>query len=492
MKCMTLALSAFALAEGLQAAPKPNIVFILCDDLGIGDIGVYGQKKNKTPNIDSLARNGMMFLNHYSGSTVCAPSRCSLMTGLHMGHAYIRGNGANGRNVPTHKIGQVPIPADTVTIPKVLKQAGYATGMFGKWGLGGPENSGNSRQQGFDDFFGYYCQAHAHTFYPTYLWHNSERIELDGNTYSHDLIWGKGMAFIRKQAKTGRPFFTYFSITVPHAAMSAPEKMHEKWRRVYPQFDNVIGRYGGVGMGKDRQVRNPIAAFAAMMENLDNQVGELIAELKKLGVYDNTMILFTSDNGAHHEGGHRPDFWDSNGPYRGHKRDLYEGGVHTPMLVQWPKVIPAGSQTDEISAFWDWLPTFAELAGTKVPAGWKMDGISLAPLLTGKPANQKHHKYIYWEFVEGKPRKAVRSGKWKAIWWYAPDGKTIKKSELFDVSKDIGEKNNIAAGHPEKMQELARMREAAHADSDIYLFKGRQPRKKTSAKPVKPKIKKAA
>jgi arylsulfatase A-like enzyme len=449
---------------------KPNIVFILCDDLGIGDIGVYGQKKLKTPNIDSIAKNGMKFINHYSGSTVCAPSRCSLMTGQHMGHAFIRGNYPSGKNIPAHKIGQCPIPKDILTIPKILKKAGYRTGMFGKWGLGGPNNDGSSTKQGFDDFFGYYCQAHAHTYYPKYLWHNSEKVELDGETYSHDLIWNKGMEFIKQSAKEGKPFFAYMAVTVPHAAMSAPPALHEKWRKVYPQFDKVIGKYGGKDFGKDKRVINPIAGFAAMMENLDNQVGNLLEELKKLGISKNTIVIFTSDNGAHHEGGHQPKFWNSNGPLKGFKRDLYEGGVRTPMIVSWPKVIKPGSTTDEISAFWDWLPTFADITGEKLPEDADIDGVSILPTLMGKPNLQKHHKYLYWEFTERGPKKAVRSGNWKAIWFYQPNGKKIKKVELYDLSKDIEEENNLAEKYPEKMQELEKMRDKAHTDSPFFRF----------------------
>ena len=467
-------------------AEKPNIVFILCDDLGIGDIGVYGQQKLKTPNIDSLAMTGMKFTNHYSGSTVCAPSRCSLMTGLHMGHAFIRGNNPKGQGIPPHNIGQCPIPEDSVTIPKILKKAGYTTGMFGKWGLGGPNNTGSSSKQGFDEFFGYYCQGHAHTYYPKYLWHNSEKVELDGNTYSHDLIWNKGMEFIRKEAKAGKPFFAYMAVTVPHAAMSAPPALHEKWRKIYPQFDKVIGRYGGKNCGKDKQVINPIAGFAAMMENLDNQVGGLIGELKKLGIYDNTIIIFTSDNGAHREGGHQPSFWDSNGHYRGLKRDLYEGGIITPMLVSWPAKIKPESVTGELSAFWDWLPTFAEIAGVKLPENYKTDGVSLVPTLTGDPEKQEHHKYLYWEFTERGPKKAIRSSNWKAVWFYEPDGVTVKKQELYDLSKDIGEQDNVADKYPEKMQELEKMRDNAHSDSPFFQFRGniknKEKKKKTKKK----------
>jgi len=475
----------FCICLSISAAEKPNIVFILCDDLGIGDIGCYGQEKLKTPNIDSIAANGMKFTNHYSGSTVCAPSRSCLMTGQHTGHTFIRGNRPNGPNVREPEIGQYPLPENYITLPKLLKEAGYSTGMFGKWGLGGPNNSGATTKQGFDEFFGYYCQSHAHTYYPTYLWHNSEKIPMDGNTYSHNLIWNKGLEFIRKKAKAGKPFFAYYSITVPHAAMSAPEELHEKYCKIYAQFNNKIGKYNGVDMGKDREVRNPIAGFAGMIENLDNQVGALIAELKRLGVYENTIIIFTSDNGAHHEGGHDPDFWNSNGPFRGYKRDLYEGGIHVPMLVCWPKYVKPGSETDHISAFWDWLPTFAELAGVKIPADAEIDGISMAPLLTGNEVKQKKHDYLYWEFTEGKPRKAIRAGKWKAILNYEADGKTLLKSELFDLSRDIEETENLAGKYPEKMKELTDLIESARTESRIYLFRGRA--KKTKKKQRKNK-----
>lgn len=464
-----LFLAIFGLSLSATAG-KPNIVFILCDDLGIGDLGCYGQEKLKTPHIDSIGSNGMRFENHYSGSTVCAPSRSSLMTGQHTGHTYVRGNSPNVGNAPRPKIGQLPLPKDAVTLPKLLQKAGYNTGMFGKWGLGGPDNSGATPRQGFDEFFGYYCQSHGHTYYPKYLWRNRKKVELDGDTYSHDLIWDEGLEFIRDSVKSRKPFFTYYSITVPHAAMTAPQDLHEKWCKVYPEFNDKVGRYGGVGMGKDGQIRNPIAGFAAMMENLDNQVGELVAELKKLDVYEDTLIIFTSDNGTHREGGHNPDFWNSNGPFRGHKRALYEGGIHAPLLVSWPKKIEPGSTSDHICAFWDWLPTLAEIGGAKVPSKTEIDGISMVPLLTGKGDRQKTHKYLYWEFTEGKPRKAVRAGKWKAIRTYASDGETLVKSELFDLENDVGETTNLAETYPEKAQELERMMDAAHADSEFYHF----------------------
>lgn len=460
------------LGLGLSAgAAKPNMVFILCDDLGIGDLGCYGQEKLKTPHIDSLATSGMKFENHYSGSTVCAPSRSSLMTGQHTGHTYVRGNNPNGGNAPRLEIGQMPLPKNAVTLPKLLQKAGYETGMFGKWGLGGPNNSGATPRQGFDEFFGYYCQSHGHTYYPKYLWRNREKIELDGDTYSHDLIWDEGLEFIRDCAKARKPFFTYYSITVPHAAMTAPPALHEKWCGVYPEFNDKVGHYGGVGMGKDGQVRNPIAGFAAMMENLDNQVGELIAELKQLGVYDNTIIIFTSDNGTHREGGHNPDFWNSNGPYRGVKRDLYEGGIHAPLLVSWPKHIEPGSTSDHICAFWDWLPTLAQLGGAKVPSGTQIDGISMVPTLAGKPEKQQQHPYLYWEFTEGKPRKAVRAGKWKAVCTYSDDGQTLVKAELFDLETDPGETTNLAEQQPDKMEKISAVMESARSESEYYRFR---------------------
>jgi arylsulfatase A-like enzyme len=310
---------------------------------------------------------------------------------------------------------------------------------------------------------------------------------MDGNTYSFDLIWSKGLEFVRNQAGENKPFFAYLSITVPHAAMSAPPELHEKWCKVYPEFNDKIGKYGGIDMGKDAEVRNPIAAFAATIENLDNQIGALIAELKQLGIYENTILVFTSDNGAHHEGGHDPEFWNSNGPFRGFKRDLYEGGVHVPLLVSWPKYIRPGSGSDHISAFWDWLPTFAELGGAKVPAAAQIDGISMAPLLTGKAQQQKKHDFLYWEFTEGSPRKAVRAGKWKMILTYDADGITVDKTELFDLSKDIAEAGNLAGKYPEKVQELSGMIASAHTDSEHFLFKGRA--KKTTKKPAADKKK---
>lgn len=432
----------------VEKSTKPNIVYILADDLGYGDLSCYGQQQFQTPNIDRLASEGMKFTQHYSGSTVCAPSRCSLMTGMHTGHAVVRGN----REVKPE--GQAPMPADTVTIPTQLRQAGYVSGMFGKWGLGAP-GSTSDPMQFFDTFYGYNCQRQAHNYYPTHLWHNRQEVELDGQTYSHDLIMAAAEDFIR--ANKNRPFFCYLSITLPHASMHAPQALHEKYRKQFPQFEDVIGRYVG------REVQNPVAAFAAMVEQMDNGVGDVLSLLKELGIDDNTMVIFTSDNGAHREGGHQPEFFDSNGPLRGLKRDVYEGGIRTPMLVRWPGHVKAGSVTDHISAFWDVLPTCTDLAGLETPKD--TDGISFVPTLlqTGK---QKQHPYLYWEFPEMDGRQAVRMGNWKAV------RLNVKKAptpiELYDLGADLGEEQNVAASHPDIVEKMETIMAEAHVPSDVF------------------------
>ncbi len=463
-------------AAGGAAGSRPNVILILCDDLGYGDLGCYGQKKNKTPHIDALAQEGMLFTDHYSGSTVCAPSRSVLMTGQHTGHTPVRGNGARGRRPD----GSDPraLELNTYTIPKMFKAAGYQNGMFGKWGLGSQEDSGNALQQGFDAFYGYYSQSHAHTYYPMYLWENDTKVEMDGLTYSHDVIWGKGIEFIRGCAEAKMPFFCYYSITVPHASMSAPAALHEKWRKVYPEFDKVVGRYGGEGMGKDSEVINPIAGFAAMIENLDLQVGALMAELKKLGIERSTLVIFTSDNGAHHEGGHDPEFWDSNGPLRGLKRSLTDGGIRTPMLMRWPAVIQPGRRTAHISAFWDFLPTLAELAGQRVPDGAEIDGISMLPLMTGDEQQQREHPVLYWAFNEQGAKQAVRAGQWKLI-RYRDNTNGAHEIHLYNLEKDIGEENNLADKFPEVVAQCIKLMDEQHRESPYY------PVEKESVKPVK-------
>jgi arylsulfatase A-like enzyme len=412
----------------------PNIIFILADDLGYGDLSCYGQKKFKTPNIDQLAAEGIRFTQHYAGSTVCAPSRCALMTGLHTGHAQIRGN----REVRPE--GQAPMRAGTTTIPTLLGKAGYATGMFGKWGLGAP-GSESDPTVFFDEFYGYNCQREAHNFYPNHLWHNNKKILLDGNTYSHDLIIKAALKFIRRNED--RPFFCYMPVTIPHAAMHAPPELHDKYRYLFPQFEDKVGRYSG------REVVNPVAAFAAMVEYLDQGVGQIMSLLKDLDIDDNTLVIFTSDNGPHREGGHEPDFWNSNGALRGIKRDLYEGGIRVPMIVRWPAKIKPGSTSDHVSAFWDMLPTFCDIAEIKAPTD--IDGISILPTLLRE--NQRKHDYLYWEFTEQGGKQAIRKGDYKAVKLGVlenPDSEI----QLFNLANDLQEEKNIADQHPEIIKEM--------------------------------------
>jgi arylsulfatase A-like enzyme len=431
-----------------EAAPKPNIVFIMADDLGYGDLSCYGQQKFTTPNIDRLAVEGMKFTQHYAGDTVCAPSRCALMTGFHIGHAQVRGN----REVKPE--GQAPMASGTVAIPTLLRQAGYASGMFGKWGLGAP-GSDSDPMVFFDEFYGYNCQREAHTYYPTHLWHNRDKVLLDSKTYAHDLIMKAAMDFIRTHKDT--PFFCYMPVTIPHASMHAPKALHDKYRRLFPQFDNVVGKYAGPN------VQNPVAAFPAMVEHLDHGVGEVLDLLKELGIDNNTLVIFTSDNGPHSEGGHRPEFWNSNGPLRGQKRDLYEGGIRVPFLTRWPGRIKPHTTSDHISAFWDMLPTFCDMAGVNAPDS--IDGISLLPTLLGKP--QRPHDYLYWEFTERGGKQAIRMGDMKAVRNNVSANRDAE-IELYDLAEDLGETTNIAAQHPDIVKQMKRLFTEARTESATF------------------------
>lgn len=441
-----------------QATLKPNVVYILADDLGMGDLGCYGQKKLKTPNIDRLAAEGLRFTDHYSGNTVCSPSRAVLMTGQHPGHVHCRGNGNEN---------SFALDPEMTTLPRLFKTAGYATGAFGKWGLGITVEKGtpNPLAHGFDQFTGWKSQTIAHTYYPSSVVRNGEEQPLEPGTFVHDLIMADASGFIRQSVDADIPFFCYIPTAVPHAAMHAPKELHEKWRKVYPEFD---GRTGTYRAGPDEDcppVTNPIAGFAAMMENLDNQIGGLLDLLVELGVDENTIVFFASDNGAHHEGGHQPDFWDSNGPLRGIKRDLYEGGIRTPFLVRWPGQIKAGSTSEHLSAFWDVLPTMAELVGQ--PAPEQCDGRSMVPTLLGNADVQQAHTYLYFEFVRGKATpyatRALRSGEWKAVQRSRENkGKEFFPIELYNLKKDLGEENDLAAEYPEIVQKLERHMDEAH------------------------------
>ena len=451
MKKILLLAFAFLFCLSANAdTKKTNIILIMVDDAGYGDFGCYGQKLFTTPNIDRMAASGMLFTQHYSGSTVCAPTRCSIMNGVHTGHAFVRGN----REVQPE--GQAPIPSDMITIPKLLRKAGYVTGMFGKWGLGAPKSSGDPMNQGWDEFFGYNCQRQAHTFYPKHLWHNYEKVMLDGKTYSHDLIQEKALQFIRDNEK--KPFFAYLPLTIPHAAMQCPEEDVAPFRKKFPQFENKIGKYSHGSI-----IRNPVAAFAGMMTRMDRGIGQILDLLNELDIAENTLVLFTSDNGPHYEGGHQPGFFNSNGPLKGHKRDLYEGGIRVPLIAYWPGKIKSGSVSNHICAHWDLMPTFCELAKISEPN--HTDGISYIPALTGK--KQKRHAYLYWEFHSYGNAQAIRTGDWKGIRLKVKNNPNAP-IQLFNLKKDIGETNNIAANHPDIIKGITKLFKTAHNPSERF------------------------
>lgn len=446
---------------------KPNIVYILADDLGYGDLSCYGQQKFETPNIDKLAAEGMRFTNHYAGCTVCAPSRSSLMTGQTTGFTPIRGN------VGWNPEGQMPLPASAFTIAELLQQAGYTTGAFGKWGLGYFETEGDPNKQGFEEFYGYNCQSLAHNYFPGHLWHNHTKIELNGNTgdslqqYAPDLIHEQALKFI--EDNKDKPFFLFYPTVIPHAELLLPEKYMAEFRGKYEpekaykgtEPDDKRFRLGGYGSQAECH-----AAFAAMVSLLDRQVGELVAKLKETGLDDNTLVIFSSDNGPHFEGGADPDFFDSNGPLKGYKRDLYEGGIREPMIARWPGHIEAGSQTAQVSAFWDVMPTLAELVGADEPAN--IQGISFLPTLLNKPG-QKQHDYLYWEFHENGGRQAIRRGDWKYV-SYQVNNPAKQTQELYDLSVDPGEEHSVAAENPEVLEEMRQLLEVVRTDSEAFPF----------------------
>ncbi len=451
-----------------EASAPPNIIFILADDLGYGDPGCYGQQLLQTPNIDQLAEEGILFTQHYSGSTVCAPSRSSLMTGQHTGHTPIRGN------MGMEPEGQYPLESAAVTIAELLKQAGYTTGAFGKWGLGPVGSEGDPLAQGFDEFYGYNCQSLAHNYYPGHLWHNDRKVILEANRdtllgdYAPFLIQEKILEFIEKNKN--RPFFCYVPNVIPHAELFVPEEYLDEYRgkflpeKVYKGCDPGCDSYRTGGYGSQAESH---AAFAAMVHILDEQVGQIIDKVDELGLSGRTIIVFTSDNGPHLEGGADPDYFDSNGPLQGYKRDLYEGGIRVPMLARWPGTIRAGSRTDHVSAFWDVLPTLADITAATAPEN--IDGISFLPTLLGETV-QVQHEYLYWEFYELGGRRAIRKDQWKAIQYGIRDNPDAPVM-LFDVVADPGEEHDLASEHPGLVQEMKQLMLLAHTDSDIFEFR---------------------
>ena len=433
-----------------------NVIYILADDLGYGDIGCYGQQKIKTPNIDRMAQEGMLFTQHYAGCTVSAPSRCSLMTGLHTGHSQIRGN----KEIKPE--GQQPMTEDTYTLGKLMKSAGYTTGIFGKWGLGYPGSTSVPANMGFDEFFGYNCQRQAHSYYPDHLWHNSDTVFLHENDnegrkiYSQDLIHEQALKFIRDNKD--KPFYAMLTYTLPHAELNLP---HDS---IYQMYENAFEEVPYDGKMGYHPSEKPYASFAAMVTRLDKYVGDVMAELKELGLDKNTIVIFTSDNGPHREGGANPDYFRSYGPLKGVKRDVYEGGIRVPMIAWGPEKIKAGVKSEHISAFWDVMPTLAELTGVTLPEAG--DGISFLPTLLSE-GEQKQHDYLYWEFHELNVREALRSGNWKLI-RQPVVGETIL--ELYDLSSDIHEDNNLAQQNPEKVKELEVLMDGARTESPLFNF----------------------
>ena len=443
---------------------KPNIILIVADDLGIGDLGSYGQKKIKTENLDKLAESGIKFTNFYAGTSVCAPSRSSLMTGKHTGHTHIRGN----KEIEPE--GQEPLADSIFTLAQYLKNAGYTTGAFGKWGLGMIGSTGDPNKKGFDEFYGYICQRQSHRYYPTHLWDNDKKIPLEGNnlqqkvTYAPELIQEKTLAFLNDHKD--EPFFLFVPTILPHAELAGPDdKYYKQYENSFEEIAHKGNDYGvNATIAGYASVDKPRTTYASMVSRMDHYVGEIMAKVKELGLEENTIILFTSDNGAHREGGADPDFFNSTAGLRGTKRDLYEGGIKTPLIVSWPGKINPNQTTNHVSAFWDILPTFLELSEAKPIKN--TDGISFAPILFNKK-NQKKHKYLYWEFHEDGGRQAVLQDNFKLIRQKAKN-KEYTYYELFDLNKDPQEKNNIIKSHPKVFKKLLKYMDDAHIESDIF------------------------
>ncbi len=457
----------------------PNIIFILADDLGYGELGSYGQTKIRTPNIDRLAAEGMRFTQHYSGSPVCAPSRAVLLTGLHTGHAYIRDNDEmSERGDVWHDLsleGQRPLPANTYTIGTMLQDAGYTTGAIGKWGLGGPGSSGEPNRQGFDHWYGYLCQRIAHGYYPPYLWRNTEKHVLEneyvyphqrlpedadpsdpnsyepysGTQYSMDLMAQEALDFIRRNSE--EPFFLYLPFPVPHVALQVPEESLAEYDGAFPETPYIGDR-------AYLPHRTPHAAYAAMITRMDREIGRIRTLLEELGLDDKTLIIFTSDNGPTFNGGTDSEFFNSAGPLRGLKTQLYEGGIRVPLIAWWPQLVEAGSTSDHVSAFWDFLPTFAELVGTEVPTD--VDGLSLLSTLFGRSDEQARHEYLYWEY---HGRQAVRLGDWKGY-----RASVDSPIELYDLAADIGETRDVADLHPDVVARIAAIMQSGRTESELF------------------------
>ena len=453
---------------------SPNIIYILVDDMGHGDLGSYGQKIIPTPNIDKMASEGIIFTQHYAGSTVCAPSRGSLMTGMHSGHGKVRGNYETG---PFGFGGELALESHDLTIAEVLSKAGYRTGLVGKWGLGMNGTPGEPNKKGFDSYFGFLNQAHAHWQYPEYLFRDGKKVSISENKgkarqrYTNDMFTDEAIEFIEQ--KDERPFFLYLAYTTPHAELLVPEdSIFDLYKGKFEEKPFIQNKQGGnkEGFGRYASQAYPKAAYAAMVHRIDLDVKKILDQLKTMGIDENTLIMFSSDNGPHKEGGAHPQYFDSNGPLRGMKRDLYEGGIRVPLVVRWPNKIPKNQRTDHISGFWDVLPTLADAAQAEIK-DLEIDGISFFPTLIGQAQKQVHHSYMYWEFHESKySHQAIRKGKWKAV-RLDPSGEV----ELYNLDEDLGEENNIAKAYPKLALELGNLMDNARTPHPVWPLKASAP-----------------
>ena len=462
VSCFLLLLTALPLWA--QKSTQPNIIYIFVDDLGYAELGSYGQTKIRTPHLDQLAREGMRFTQHYASTPVCAPSRCQLLTGKHSGHSYIRGNYELGGAADSLEAGQMPLHANAFTLGHLMQQAGYRTACIGKWGLGMHNTTGNPNRQGFGYFYGYLDQKQAHNHYPTHLWENDRwdtlrnpvfdvhrpfpknipedeafAYYLQGQDYAMDKMAEKAQRFIAESKPKGtQPFFLYLTFTAPHVSLQAPPAAIQEYLGQFPEQPYY-------GEKSYAATRYPRATYAAMITYMDKKIGEILAQLKAQGIDENTLVIFSSDNGTTSMGGTDYAYFESVGPLRGLKMDVYEGGIRMPMLARWPGKIPAGRVTDHISAQYDVMATFCELLGVRPP---ETDGISFLPTLLGKASRQQPHEYLYFEYPERGGQVAVRMGNWKGV---KRDLRTNRQAawEIYDLSQDISESRNLAAQHPE-------------------------------------------
>ncbi len=438
-------------------AEAPNVIYIYVDDLGYGDLSCYGQTHFSTPNIDLMASQGMKFTQHYAGCSVSAPSRCALLTGFDTGHTYVRGNsaveGIDG------KVYDTPIPTGTTTLGHIFKQGGYNTACIGKWGLGGIGSEGHPNNQGFDYFYGYLGQRYAHSYFPDFIHENSHEIELGKKYYSHDLIEDKAVEFITENRDN--PFFLYLTFTLPHAELLIPD---EYMISMGSQFKEKKPFNGGVTYSPQEKPRQ---TFASMVARLDKSVGRINELLKNLGIEENTLVIFTSDNGPHFEGGADPIYFNSSGGLRGIKRDLYEGGIRVPMIAKYPSVIKPNSTSDEAVAVWDMMPTFCDMIGVENVKG---NGVSIVNVFKGENLSSRKTP-LYWEFHEKGGRQAIRDGDWKLVVLNIQEPLETTY-ELYNIAQDPSESNNLLISEVEIAEDMKKRLVSARTESTIFkLFK---------------------